>query len=95
MTGDQNQLIASYLDGSITIDELKRLELLLDQSNEARSNLRLLATVDEGLSDYSEKQAYVSTPISAVRPASKLKTFLPWVITTAACLILMFKSVDP
>ena len=97
MTGDQNQLIASYLDGSIKKDELKKLELLLDQSNQARSNLRLLAAVDEGLSDYSEKQVYVSntTPISTVRPASKLKTFLPWVITTAACLVLMSKSFNP
>ena len=86
------QLIDAYLDGRLAEQDVSRLNALLEESSEARSRLRLLATVEEGLSDMAA-ESEEAAPANVVVAPFRVKAILPWAIATAACLVLVFQQI--
>lgn len=91
MTASDHQLLAAYLDGELEEADLARLAALLGSSAEARKRLRLLATIDEGLSDLAPARPEI-VPMRRDMPKSPFYRVLPWGIAAAACLTLLWQS---
>jgi len=91
MTTSEHQLLAAYLDGALTESDLERLERLLAESAEARKRLRLLATIEEGLTDLAPEEA-AEAPVRFRQKKGPVLTALPWGIAAAACVALLWQS---
>jgi hypothetical protein len=76
---NHDKLFYKYLDGRLSEVEKSELNNLLRKDNEACERLKLLATVSEGLSEYSyNPQNKVTNP--------SLK-YVPWLISLAASIV--------
>ncbi len=90
MTEQQKNLIAKYFDGDaagFAPAELAELEQVLEGSTEARQYYRLMATIDEGLSQREATPAFMreaDVSTSAARQISLLPKLLPWAIAALA-----------
>ena len=67
MNPDHSQLILAYLDGTISDDEMARLNAVLMESAEARALLRSLAAADVRLRELAAEAAHVATVAPAKR----------------------------
>tara|TARA_R110002096_G_scaffold147220_12_gene306951 strand:- start:1922 stop:3445 length:1524 start_codon:yes stop_codon:yes gene_type:complete len=86
MSRQNDELLGRYLDEDLPPEEHDQLRELLRESKEARTRLRLLATITESLPEFARKSRPASHPSTSLNfPAWKAAA--PWIITAAACLI--------
>jgi len=87
---ESETLIRDYLDGSISKDDFGRLETMLASDREARTLLRRMALIEEGMTDYANAHPHqVGLQHSDVPLNKSVWQWLPWAIATAACVMLM------
>ena len=87
MKNKHDKLFYKYLDGRLSEEEKSELNNLLRKDNEACERLKLLATVSEGLSEYSyHPQNNVTKP--------SLK-YVPWLISLAASIVAVLSFLKP
>ncbi|MEM1295115.1 MAG: LamG-like jellyroll fold domain-containing protein [Verrucomicrobiota bacterium] len=89
MSSPNDELLCRYLDEDLPSGEQERLQNLLEESSEARTRLRLFATISEALPEFA-RETQPAEPASKVVRFPALQTALPWVIATAACLVALF-----
>ena len=87
MKNKHDKLFYKYLDGRLSEEEKSELNNLLRKDNEACERLKLLATVSEGLSEYS-----YNPQNNVTKPPLK---YVPWLISLAATIVAVLSFLKP